>query len=58
VYAPLNIFDIAKAEEPPRRPKTIDTVVLVGIPNVLKISIRITSVAETARKMQMTLSNV
>ena len=36
----------------------METVVEVGIPNVLKISKRMTSVAATARKMHMTSSKV
>ena len=48
------MFISAKAEEPPSRPNTIDTVVDVGIPKVLKMSSRMTSVALTDRKMHIT----
>ncbi|EJW97731.1 hypothetical protein EVA_14162 [gut metagenome] len=51
---PLSIFDIARAVLPPRRPNTIETVVEVGIPKVLKISNNITSVAATPRKIHIT----
>jgi len=37
----------------PRSSKTIDTVVDVGIPNVLKPSSKMTSVIITARKINM-----
>ena len=49
---------MASAVLPPSRPKTIETVVEVGIPNVLKMSSRITSVAATPRKMHITSSSV
>ena len=56
---PLSIiFDIASALLPPNKPNTIETVVEVGMPNVLKMSSRITSVAATPRKMQSTSSRV
>ena len=48
----------ARAVLPPSRPKTIDTVVEVGMPSVLKMSSRMTSVAATARKIHITSSSV
>ena len=54
----LNILEMAKAELPPNNPNTIETVVEVGIPKVLKMSIKMMSVVETARKMHITSSKV
>ena len=51
------ILDMAMAELPPNRPNTIDTVVDVGIPSVLKMSSRMMSVAATERKMHITSSS-
>ena len=44
---------IARANAPPNNSKTIDTVVEVGSPRVLKVSRRITSIAMTARQIHM-----
>ena len=52
------ILLMASAVLPPKSPNTIETVVDVGMPNVLKMSRRITSVAATARKMHITSSKV
>ena len=43
-----------QAVDPPSSPNTIETVVEVGIPSVLKMSSRMTSVALTARKTHIT----
>ena len=52
--APEAIFSMAMANAPPRSSKTMLTVVDVGMPRVLKMSSRITSVTMTARKTHMT----
>ena len=45
---------MARAVLPPSNSKTIETVEDVGMPSVLNMSSRITSLTPTARKMQMT----
>ena len=53
---PLAIFSKASAKVPPSNSNTIDTVVEVGIPKVLKISNKTMSVIMTAKKMQISSS--
>ena len=50
---PIAIFINANAKVPPNSSNTIDTVVDVGIPNVLNTSSRTTSVTITARKIHI-----
>jgi hypothetical protein len=50
--AAILMSDTAKAA--PKSSKTMETVVEVGMPKVLKMSRRMTSVTMTAMKMQMT----
>ena len=52
--APPAIFIKARAQVPPSSSKTIETVVEVGNPIVLKISSKTTSVTITARKRVIT----
>ena len=52
----LTSFKVARMNVPPSNSKTSDTVVEVGIPNVLNISSTITSVTMTARNMVITSS--
>ena len=51
---PPAIFTITKANEAPSSSNTMLTVVLVGMPKVLKRSSSTTSVTMTARKMSIT----